>query len=160
MKQAIFLVLAFFAISSAQAEEMPCVKAEKELLNYMSYLNARNKKDFSACIRAYRVCLLTFEGEVLNAQSIRGITNKSDIDSVTLGIVQSPPNEEVTLCLAGAFSGGSAAAWIFDGWRIKNGSAVKLANMSKGRLNSDAVPARTLANFIYDVYEKFGKEAP
>jgi hypothetical protein len=160
MKQAILPALALFTLSTAHAGEMPCVKTEKELLNYMSYLNAKNEQAFSACIRAYRVCLLTVEGEVIKSQSIRGITDASDTDSVTLGIVQTPPNEEEKLCLAGVLSGGSAAAWIFDGWRIKNGSAIKLANMSKGQLNSDVVPARTLANFIYDVYEKSGKEAP
>jgi hypothetical protein len=148
------IVLVLFATSVANAGEMPCVMVEKALLNRMSYLNVRNEKDFSACIRAYRVCLLTYEGEVLKAQSIRGVTNENSIDSVELGIVQSPPNENEKLCLAGSFSGGSAAAWIFEGSRIRNDRAVKLDGMSKGRLNSDAVPARALANIIYDVYEK------
>ncbi len=157
MKPRIVLLLAFFGIPIAQAGEMPCVKAEKELLRYMSYLNARNEKDFSACIRSYRVCLLTFGGEVLKAQTIRSVRDPGEFDSVTLGIVQTPANEEVTLCLVGAYSGGSAAAWTFDGWQTRNDTTVKLENMSKGRLNSDAVPARTLANIIYDVYDKFGK---
>ena len=156
MKRKIFFLLAILTVPAAKGEEMPCVKVEKELLNYMSYVNARNEKDFSACIRKYRVCLLpAFGGPILKAQQIRSVP--TDSDTVSFGIVQTPPDEEVTLCLAGVYSGGSAAAWMFKGWQLKNGSAIELPNMSKGKLNSDAVPARTLANIIYDVYEKFGK---
>ena len=158
MKYPAILLTAFLIAPLAQAQDMPCVKVEKVLLDDMQYLNARNDKDFSACIIQHRVCLLTDRGEVLKAQEIRNVP--LDSDSVTFGIVQTPPNEKVTLCLSGAFSGGSAAAWVFRGWQFDNNTPRPLSNMSKGQLDNDAVPARTLAKMIYDVYEKFGKEAP
>jgi hypothetical protein len=146
-----------FIFSFSYAAEMPCAGQEKRLIEDMNYQNNTNEKEFSACIRNYRVCVLTQNGKVLKAQSIRDLNNGDKFDSATFGIIQTPPEEEVALCLAGTYSGGSAAAWVFEGWETKNGTTKSLDYMSKANLDSDGVPPKGLVNFIYKVYEKPGK---
>lgn len=143
---------------------MPCVAVESRLLERLNYVSEDKKtvQAFSACIRKYRVCLLGEDGGIVKAQIIRDLPRRADsmppfFDNVVFGIIQTPSTEDVKLCLSAVFSGGSAAAWSFYGWRLGTDRVIELPGMGKGDLNSDAVPARTLANIIYDTYEKYGK---
>ena len=148
------LPLIFFSCT-ANSADMPCTLVKQQILKYKDPLHPTNIQHLLDCLDTHRICLLNDDGKEVSSDSIREITNKNPVDSVTLGFVQSPPGVNA-LCLMGEFSGGSSATWIFAGWRIENGKIEKLKYMAKGELHSDAVPAKSLAEIIYDVYKKSG----
>jgi hypothetical protein len=149
----------FVSIATAYGAELPCVSVKSRLIEHMEDLGTDRKlvKKFSSCVQKYRVCIVTSypESDVLQFQLIR---NVPEHDVANFGVVQTPLNEEPGLCLAGIFSGGSAAAWFFEGWWVK-GEQIGGVPMI-GQLNSDAIPARTLANIIYDYYVAGRSEQP
>lgn len=149
MVRRIFTVAVLLALlgESAAAAELPCVAAARELR--AEAVEVPNS--FWDCTGTSRVCVALFypSVDVVRANSVRELPNNG---SANFGIVQSNAGDEPALCLVGAFSGGSAAAWIFQGWKIEGGRPVPLRGMEKSRMNSDAVPPRALANAIYGAY--------
>jgi hypothetical protein len=136
------------------ASGLPCAVAEKELRSELSAMGSV-PTEFYACARSSRVCVLTFpEGTTLSASAVRELPA---VGASSIGIVQTGSGQEPALCLVGIFSGGSAAAWNFVGWREQNGRVTSLAGMPKAVLNNDSVSARTLGNAIYGAYAKFEK---
>jgi hypothetical protein len=87
--------------------------------------------------------------EVLRAAAVRELPRDG---TVNFGIVQSAAGDQPAVCLVGAFGGGSAAAWLFDGWEIEGGRPVPVKGMDRTQMNSDAVSPRTLGNAIYGAY--------
>jgi hypothetical protein len=149
-----FIVVACAALvaDAAFGAELPCVIAERELRDAAADVPA----SFWQCTRTSRVCLVRFypDTEVLRAAAVRDLPSDG---AVNFGIVQSAAGDQPAVCLVGAFSGGSAAAWLFDGWEIQGGRPVPLKGMDRTQMNSDAVPPRTLGNAIYGAYVKARK---
>jgi len=144
----IFATLGFSAIGA----ELPCVAVQSQLRDVAGDVPS----SFWACTRTSRVCIAVFypESRVVSAASVRDLPADG---AASFGVVQSPAGEEPALCLAGVFSGGSAAAWNFQGWSISAGKPVMVDGMDKSQMNSDAVPPRTLGNAIYGAYVKARK---
>lgn len=149
----IIFVLGFLA-TNAWSADLPCVAAESALRGIMTDPLNKPTQEFLSCLRTSRVCVLSMSGEMWAGDSIRQIPEKGQ---AALGIVQTAPSDAPALCLAGIYSGGSAAAWLFAGWRIDAGKPREIRGMGKANLNSDAVFPRGLANEIYRAYSRFGK---
>jgi hypothetical protein len=151
-----FLVTIAIALSvgAVAAAEMPCVSVEREL-RALGPGGADVPPAFLECARKSRVCVLTFpDSQVLRAESLRELPADG---ASSLAIVQSPPGEQPALCLVGTYSGGSAAAWSFEGWNVSAGAAAPIRGMERARLNNDSVPPRTLGNAIYGAYARAQK---
>jgi hypothetical protein len=148
----ISIFLASLCAGLAAAVELPCVAAERELRE----LAGDVPMSLWECARTSRVCtVLSYpEVEVLRAGSVRELPTNG---SATLGIVQSGVGDQPVVCLVGIFSGGSAAAWLFMGWKIEGGRATSIEGMEKSRMNSDSVPPRALGNAIYGAYVRSRK---
>lgn len=145
------VLLLLFSCLAAGAE-LPCVTAEREIRD----VAADVPKSFWDCTRTSRVCIALFypDVKVLRAVAVRELPVDG---SASFGIVQSAVGEEPAVCLAGAYSGGSAAAWLFQGWKVENGKLAPIDGMEKTRMNSDAVPPRTLGNAIFGAYVRARK---
>ena len=148
------LLLGMSFCGLASASGLPCAMTEKELRSELSGVG-NVPTEFYACARSSRVCVLTFpEGTTLSASTVRELPAAG---ASSIGIVQSGSGQDPALCLVGIFSGGSAAAWNFVGWREQNGRVTSLPSMSKAVLNNDSVSPRALGNAIYGAYAKFGR---
>jgi hypothetical protein len=142
------------AAAATHAAELPCVSAERELRE-TSAPSVRAPAQFFECLRTSRVCVLLFtDNQVLRADAVRDLPTEGES---AMAVVQSAPADQPALCLAAVFSGGSAAAWLFEGWKIESGKPVELVSMGKARMNNDVVPPRTLGNAIAGAYARFGK---
>jgi hypothetical protein len=151
----IISVLGFSAAANAGSTDLPCVAAESALRSTMTDPLNQPTPEFLACLRTSRVCVLSMSGdEVWASNSIREIPESGQ---AALGIVQTAPSDAPALCLAGIYSGGSAAAWLFTGWRVDAGKPLQIRGMWKANLNSDSVFPRGLANEIYRAYLRFGR---
>jgi hypothetical protein len=146
------ILLASLCAGPVAAVALPCVAAERELHE----LAGDVPLSLWECARSSRVCTVLFypEAKVLRAGSVRELPTDG---SATLGIVQSGAGDQPGVCLVGIFSGGSAAAWLFMGWKIEGGKATSIEGMEKSRMNSDSVSPRALGNVIYGAYERSRK---
>lgn len=150
----IIYVLAF-STANAWCADLPCVAAVSALRSIMTDPLNQPTQKFLACLRTSRVCVLSNSGdEIWAGNSIHEIPEKG---KAALGIVQTDSSDTPALCLAGIYSGGSAATWLFTGWRIAAGKPLEIRGMGKANLNSDAVFPRSLANEIYQSYLRFGR---
>ena len=111
-----------------------------------------------SCLIVHRVCLITEQDDqLIQADAIRDLPSDGFRSTAIVGVVQNALQDDKPICLAGVYSDGSSAAWMFFGWSVNRGIAARLKYMAKGELHSDAVPAKTVANVIYDVYRKHGR---
>jgi hypothetical protein len=145
-----YILLIFILLISAvsYAEDMPCIKIQSEFEDNID-------QKFTECMQKYLVCIYAFDGSIVKAQKISEL--RDEVIASGFGIIQTSPTYESPVCLAGTYSGGSSAAWFFQGWQVKNGTIKILPGMDKGTLNSDAVSTKELANTIYETYTKYGK---
>ncbi len=132
---------------------MPCVGHEYELMDKMNSKAIYSQFDFSNCVRNFRVCVVTQEGLILQAQTIRELKSTGKIDTATLGILQTSSKEQVAACLSATYIGSTTTSWRFEGWETKNGFTTKIGTMSKAALDNKDVPAKLLLNYIYKMYE-------
>jgi hypothetical protein len=138
----------------ASAGALPCTVVQNDLQK-LGPDGASAPPQLLECVRTSRVCVLTFpEGTVIRANSVRELPTDG---ASSMGVVQSPADEDPGVCLVGTYSGGSAAAWVFDGWKVSAGRAVSVSGMDKSRMNSDSVPPRALGNAIAAAYGRASK---
>ena len=134
---------------------MPCEQVKEPLKKTLSYFSKKQTPVFLNCISNYRVCAVA-GGRVIASTLIKEIPNIDE--STTVVIVQSPPNDELPVCLIGSYSGGSAAAWTFDAYKIINGNAVAFRGMNKAYAQGDAVSPKSAAIMTYEMYEKYAEK--
>lgn len=148
---ALILLLCSAPIATAQ---MPCERIGVNVIERLApNIPGAAIASFGGCVREHRVCMIAEGGEVIHAEAVKELS----YETVWGGIVQSPSSEQSPVCLLGSYSGGSAAAWLFDGWSISDSNGVGHMNLEKAGLNSDAVSARGLGNEIYKAYAQSAK---
>jgi hypothetical protein len=145
-------ILVALVCSNASGAELPCASAERQLRDVAGNLSST----LWECTRSSRVCVAVSypESRVVSAASIRELPAEG---SAQFAMLQSPAGEEPAVCLVGLYSGGSAAAWLFRGWKIVAGKPVPIEGMEKEQMNNDAVPPRAIGNAVYGAYVKARK---
>ncbi|MGZ3237606.1 MAG: hypothetical protein ACXU8A_09555 [Burkholderiaceae bacterium] len=112
-------------------------------------LDKNNFDQLKACATRSNICIVTENGIVQGhtVEAIQSVKMPS-----TAGLVQLQDGKK-SVCLAGLYSGGSAAAWMFDGWQI-NKKVMELKRISNTTFNSDYVPPKDLAKVMLNAYKK------
>lgn len=149
-----YLLMLFPFVSSADPG-MPCESIADKLKNKLSYYSEKQTPEFLKCISVYRVCAVA-DRHVVSAADIKSI--KTPYEATTLVIVQSLPYEENPLCLVGIYSGGSAAAWVFEAYIVVDGSAVSYPGMGDAYAQGDAVAPKNAAILTYRMFEKYAEK--
>lgn len=139
--------------AEAQSASFACEYVKKEIKEGLSYYNKDVTSEFLKCIKTNRVCV-SVEGKITGAELAKELSNENEASTyVTL---QSPVTDPEPLCLIGYYSGGSAAAWGFDAYKIVDGKALQFGEMYKATFNFDAVPPRSAAEITYEMFKKHG----
>jgi hypothetical protein len=147
---ALFALLPWITLSlpTIAAESSPCVVAEAALRDFYGYVSPSEAKALKVCAGSSVICVLTDDG-ILSARTPSDLTGKPS--PALLGLVQvNSPNQSA--CLAAIYSGGSAASWIFAGWRVEAGKSTNIKNFSSTQLNSDNISSDGLATLMLKAY--------
>jgi hypothetical protein len=148
------LAITLLATGASGAAEYPCASVQGEIRDLASASGDLSPR-LLQCTRTSRVCVITFpDVGVLGAESVRDLPIEN---ASSFGVVQSAPGDRPALCLVGTYSGGSAAAWSFQGWKVEGGRGIPIEGMQRARLNNDSVPPRTLGNAIFGAYARSRK---
>ena len=150
---AVIYAIAIVCVSnqSFAAEVFPCTLLKDSVLSgHFSDLETQRVVAFRGCIQKKSICMLTNAG-------IQGgdtaIDFKATGQASWLAIVQ-VRNSVSGACLIGRYSGGSAAAWLFEGWQVESGKAKYLEQFATTKLNSDAVPPDALLAIMLKAYKR------
>lgn len=127
------LIALGIALPATVMASEPCEIAKSELEFSYSYLSPKSVQALKECAAKNPICVLNYEDKLVAGQSVKDIAKEPS--GAVFGLYQPDANT----CLVGQFSGGSAAAWLFEGWRTGSGKPVPIKNFSKIRLNSDSV---------------------
>ena len=157
---ALFALFPCIALSlpTIVAESSPCVVAGAVLTDFYGYgyVSPSEAKTLKACAASSAIGVLTDDG-VINANTPSDLKGKSSPASFGLVQVNSPNH---SACLAAIYSGGSAASWMFDGWRVAAGKSTSIKKFSSTRLNTDSISPDGLATLMLKAYGKSTKGGP
>lgn len=134
---------------------MPCEYVKEKLITNLSYYSKEQAPKFLDCVSNYRVCAVA-DGQVVSATLIKHVPDK--YESTNIVIVQSPKNDAFPVCLIGTYSGGSAAAWSFDAYKIINNNAEQFRGMHKAYAQGDAIPPKSAALMTYEMFDKYAEK--
>ncbi|UTY59735.1 hypothetical protein [Massilia sp. erpn] len=146
----LFLPL-LIALPSLASAKRACEIADAEIVINNMFIPAESVAAVKKCSSNHPICILNDDQKVIAAQDAKEIAKKPS--GAVLGAYQ--PDEHT--CLVGQFSGGSAAAWLFEGWDTSSGVAKPINSFGKTRLNSDSVFPAGLVNVMHSAYVKTRK---
>lgn len=136
---------------------MPCEHVPEQITTTLSYYSKKQTPEFLKCMSDFRVCAVA-DGRVIKSTLIKHIPE--NYESTTVVIVQSPRNDDFPVCLVGAYSGGSAAAWIFEAYKIIDGKAFAFDGMERAYAQGDAIPPKHAAKMTYEMFDKYAEKLP
>lgn len=148
-------LLLVFPIVTLAGSKMPCEAITSELNEYLSYYSKEQAPGFLECVSKYRVCAVA-DNHVVAAESIQSINTQ--YAATTLVVVQSPPDEKAPLCLAGIYSGGSAASWMFKAYKVINQDAIAYVGMDDAYAQGDVVSPKDAANVTVSMFNQYAKD--
>lgn len=148
----LFLCLPLLISLTSQASaKRPCAIADAEFQIENIFISAESVAAVKKCSINHSICILNYDQKVIAAQDVSEIAKAPN--GAVLGAYQ--PDEHT--CLVGQLSGGSSAAWLFEGWDTSSGAAKPIKYFWKTRLNSDSVFPAGLINEMRSAFAKTGK---
>jgi hypothetical protein len=138
-------------LASQATAKSACEIADADFQIENMFISAESVAAVKRCSISHPICILNYDQKVIAAQDVSEISKAPS--GAVLGAYQ--PNEHT--CLVGQLSGGSAAAWLFEGWDTSSGDAKPIKSFGKTRLNSDSVFPAGLVNVMRSTFAKAGK---
>jgi hypothetical protein len=139
------------SLTSQATAKSACEIADAEFQIENMFIPAEAVAAVKKCSINHPICILNYDQKVIAAQGVSEISKAPG--GAILGAYQ--PDEHT--CLVGQLSGGSAAAWLFEGWDTSSGAAKPIKSFGNTRLNSDSVFPAGLVNVMRSAFVKAGK---
>lgn len=146
------LPLSILLTSQATAKSA-CEIADAEFQIENMFIPAESVAAVKKCSINHQICILNYDQKVIAAHDV------SEISKAPSGAVLGAYQPDGHTCLVGQLSGGSAAAWLFEGWDTSSGAAKPIKSFGKTRLNSDSVFPAGLVNVMRLAFLKAGKQS-